>query len=1771
MKKNKSKLFLSILMGFAFVIMCASALFVANPKTIVHAEAEHSHSGWTKWNNMGALPTSAGNYYLVSDVQLDTWTAPSGETNICLNGCKISPEYYMSHSQGWGEGGGKIINTSEPPTPSLIIVKSNATLNFYDETGSGKLLENLGYHRESTYNGKDSSVTVNGGTLNIYGGHFELEKSLEVKSGVLNIYGGSFQGSTNSYEVAYETINAIKLTGGEVNMFGGTIKSAAGTGVDINSGTFNMNGGTITECRDYGIYNNGTFNMSGGTITNNKDGICNDKDATITSGSITQNKNTGITNNNENATLSLNNSTIKDNIGYGLYAQKGSFSIGGKVIVENNGTKFSSSRNIVIGFSSSKLKLNEELNMGSKIGITLLGENGESICGTFTYDGTESLKAKDFKDYFFSDEGYIVGESEFELMFSEFMYRGEEYSAWRTAALPTSAGNYYLIDDLVISETWIVPNGITKLYLYGKKLTGAGTSTISVGGNATLIVYDLQDDTGIITNDSDNGTIFNISNGGKVELWNGTIKGGAACGVNVADGTLELNYHDDETNDLATLGALITQNGYGIKTNRDSQVLLKSCRITKNTIGGVYAAGQIAVEASPVVDANGTKGNIILSFYTNSANERIYQKLAINNALTSGAKMGITIEGIGNEDCSGIFTKTKTSLTIVNYISYFFSDNQNCLLKSRGNELKIGIGRNIEIQGAEHGSINATVENAQTNIAMSGDNVVIYVSAAAGYHLKNIYVAYTRDSVRTIPGLVSLMGNAVFVGDNNTSSLICKINSSKNFVLMHEDEVVAELTNTVLNIPYEGFFVTDACDGYVWSFKTENSKITDITVMLNGITVYNSQDGQVSTGSFNSDVKTSILSNDYMYSFKMPFEDVTIHAEFEKNETVSYMKWEGTIENGHFVETTLDENYLRIKRVTPESQLKKIGSECGVEWVVITEEFSLFDYIQVLGTANIILKNNVRLFVYYIELTEGNTLNIFAEKEGTGELECVVDFGWRPRKPAIGSTDYNKRGGTLNVYGGIITADASECYDTAGIGGTRENGLDLNVYGGEIRAHGAGHGNGYAIQGNINVANGYIVFGGDNGNDTNIISSPYETRYKYMYITKTKNIELTITDKSIDYDAPVPEYYYYISKINGVKVKEQYLHIQISNRVSITTDYTQGQGKGEYRIYNQNENYGEGFFQIIDRPYDVYPYNIYYYAITSITEGKLIVNGAEPVGMVDPTAKQNLVYTGEAQALVNAGSIDNGEVWYKLGEDGEYSTQIPTATNAGIYKIYFKGVGDINHKDTDEGSLYVIIEKVNIEFTAPVQHTGLTFIGRNQNLINIEEFVGGTVWYKLGAKGEYSLDVPQATLCGTYTIYYKVVGDNNHNDIEETMVQTTINPNDKTLLRLTIYEANDYYDNIVSSYPSIAQTLYNEIQNAEYVANNDNIVSAQINYQTNALKNAIETAEVEIVKTKIDAIGEVEFTNESKERIDSAYEAYLDLSDEEQERVTNYAKLVSAQEEYEALEVDHAAANIVIMKINSIGAITYVGKTNPKIEEARTAFNALTINQKMLVVNYNMLLTAENTYNALKAANEVTKLIDETNKVTIKTQDGITIPNSVELNVEETANVSAEEGSADYTAITAMLGENEKIAKVYNIKLVDENGEEIQPNDIEEGMTITLRVAIPQGVSTSGLKILHIHSANDIEYVENYNVEGNNVVFNVNRLSEFAFVTTAESTPDDTPTDTPEDNTPTISNEKSNVLDIIAIVLSSVAMVSVCVISICYFVVRKKRHNIIVK
>ena len=82
-----------------------------------------------------------------------------------------------------------------------------------------------------------------------------------------------------------------------------------------------------------------------------------------------------------------------------------------------------------------------------------------------------------------------------------------------------------------------------------------------------------------------------------------------------------------------------------------------------------------------------------------------------------------------------------------------------------------------------------------------------------------------------------------------------------------------------------------------------------------------------------------------------------------------------------------------------------------------------------------------------------------------------------------------------------------------------------------------------------------------------------------------------------------------------------------------------------------------------------------------------------------PTAN-TLTYNGTAQTLIAAGSTTGGTMEYRLGDDGFYSTDIPTATNAGAYTVWYKVVGDDTHDSAAEQSLSVSIAKAKITAAA---------------------------------------------------------------------------------------------------------------------------------------------------------------------------------------------------------------------------------------------------------------------------------------------------------------------------------------------------------------------------------------------------------------------------------------------------------------------------------------
>lgn len=95
------------------------------------------------------------------------------------------------------------------------------------------------------------------------------------------------------------------------------------------------------------------------------------------------------------------------------------------------------------------------------------------------------------------------------------------------------------------------------------------------------------------------------------------------------------------------------------------------------------------------------------------------------------------------------------------------------------------------------------------------------------------------------------------------------------------------------------------------------------------------------------------------------------------------------------------------------------------------------------------------------------------------------------------------------------------------------------------------------------------------------------------------------------------------------------------------------------------------------------------------------VNKATPT-FTAPTAQENLTYTGQEQALITAGMTDHGTMQYSLTENGKYSQDIPTGTDAGAYTVWYRVFGDANHNDTEPASVAVRIGK------KPLTITGVT-------------------------------------------------------------------------------------------------------------------------------------------------------------------------------------------------------------------------------------------------------------------------------------------------------------------------------------------------------------------------------------------------------------------------------------------------------------------------------
>ena len=199
-----------------------------------------------------------------------------------------------------------------------------------------------------------------------------------------------------------------------------------------------------------------------------------------------------------------------------------------------------------------------------------------------------------------------------------------------------------------------------------------------------------------------------------------------------------------------------------------------------------------------------------------------------------------------------------------------------------------------------------------------------------------------------------------------------------------------------------------------------------------------------------------------------------------------------------------------------------------------------------------------------------------------------------------------------------------------------------------------------------------------------------------------------------------------------------------------------------------------------------------YYKVDADANGNWVAVAPEKIAVTGKTIAQattvvniayvagNLTYTVDnnqpvAQQLVAEGASTNfGTLEYRLKKGDTWLTDWTSeldnikATNAGSYDVYYRVTTagnwtEIAEKKIDENGK--TIAKANPVPTVTAA-TGLVYTGQPRKLIVDDPApttTGGTLKFKLAGDADFADAIPTGINAGTYTVYYKVEGNDNYN------------------------------------------------------------------------------------------------------------------------------------------------------------------------------------------------------------------------------------------------------------------------------------------------------------------------------------------------------------------------------------------------------------------------
>lgn len=206
----------------------------------------------------------------------------------------------------------------------------------------------------------------------------------------------------------------------------------------------------------------------------------------------------------------------------------------------------------------------------------------------------------------------------------------------------------------------------------------------------------------------------------------------------------------------------------------------------------------------------------------------------------------------------------------------------------------------------------------------------------------------------------------------------------------------------------------------------------------------------------------------------------------------------------------------------------------------------------------------------------------------------------------------------------------------------------------------------------------------------------------------------------------------------------------------------------------------------------------YYYCV--ITNNKTSKSVASEVATVtvksaemDATLPQGvtgIIYGEDDQSLIVPGETKDGKFYYGVADsekvspdDIDWDESVPQATKPGVFYVWYKAVGDADHTDIEPTCIVVTVmkKKSTVEGTLPQEITGLTYDGTEQDLLIPGKTKDGTFYYGISISKnaaptdiKWGKSIPKAKDPGIYYVWYRAVGDSDHEDIEPTCIVVSI-------------------------------------------------------------------------------------------------------------------------------------------------------------------------------------------------------------------------------------------------------------------------------------------------------------------------------------------------------------------------------------------------------------